>query len=217
MESNAVRKVLALVLASAMMLSLSACENEKKAGDSSAASSTSASINKQAAPGGELVTLKVQDPKEVNYGAAVVVWCGVNDNKANSDVVNLKVKVKKGAAEGNHAINMYFSDMCNDAYANVNPKFNGGEVVVSADGKTNAPSKEVNDEFTLVIPNVSAKAGDEITVPVKVYNNPGFNTMKLIIGYDKEALEIEDITAGSDFPNSSFNLNLNPNVKFVTE
>lgn len=56
--------------------------------------------------------------------------------------------------------------------------------------------KEIT-EPTLVVKNVTAKAGDEFNVAVSVYNNPGFLSMLVSINYDEKVLTLTDVTNGS--------------------
>ena len=47
-----------------------------------------------------------------------------------------------------------------------------------------------------VVGDAQGKAGDTITVPVSITNNPGIVSLKLSVGYDPAVLELVDATAG---------------------
>lgn len=50
---------------------------------------------------------------------------------------------------------------------------------------------------TVTAENVSASAGGQITVPVKISSNPGFTNFAIALDYDREVLELVSIESGS--------------------
>ena len=54
------------------------------------------------------------------------------------------------------------------------------------------------------ISSVTAKAGDEITVPVKLNNNKGIAAISFTINYDQSALTLTEVTDGALFKDASF-------------
>ena len=51
-------------------------------------------------------------------------------------------------------------------------------------------------QCVFVVGDAQGKAGDTITVPVSITNNPGIVSLKLAVGYDPAVLELVDATAG---------------------
>lgn len=66
------------------------------------------------------------------------------------------------------------------------------------DPDANIPALDESKTF-LKVENVSAKAGDEIEVPVVIGNNPGIWSAKFMLKYDTDALELIGTKAGTVF------------------
>ena len=56
---------------------------------------------------------------------------------------------------------------------------------------------------TVSLPDLTAKPGDTISVPIRFKNNPGLISAKVKVGYDTTALELLGTDLG-DFPDSSY-------------
>lgn len=55
-----------------------------------------------------------------------------------------------------------------------------------------------------VVSNVTGKPGDTVEVTVSATNNPGIVSLKVLVGYDAEVLELVSAVKGADFSDTSF-------------
>lgn len=64
---------------------------------------------------------------------------------------------------------------------------------------------------TITVSSAEGYAGDEITVDVSLANNPGFVSMKLLVAYDAEVLELTNKAAGATFGTMAFSQTMDAN------
>lgn len=56
----------------------------------------------------------------------------------------------------------------------------------------------------IIIPDISAKPGDTVSVPITIKNNPGITGLSLVVGYDMNNLKLTDTENGDVFANKEF-------------
>ena len=103
-------------------------------------------------------------------------------------LATLSFKIKDDAAAGTYPLTLTYS--CEDDFYNCfangmeTVEFEGqeGSVTVVADEPAGVP--------TIELPTLEAEAGDQISVPVLLKNNPGIVSARLKVGYDASALEL---------------------------
>lgn len=61
----------------------------------------------------------------------------------------------------------------------------------------------------IIIKDVKGNAGEKVSVPVTIKNNPGIDNLTLIIGYDTENLTLENVENGNVFSESEFDATIN--------
>ena len=61
-----------------------------------------------------------------------------------------------------------------------------------------------DDCIAVVLPKMSAKPGETVTVPVELKNNPGFTNLSLILGYDAEKITLDEVKNGDVFEDADF-------------
>lgn len=74
---------------------------------------------------------------------------------------------------------------------------------------TPAPSTENPEIGDITTGFAACKAGAEVTIPVKFEANPGVASLKLNIEFDRDALELTDVTNGNVFDAESFVIDKN--------
>lgn len=62
-----------------------------------------------------------------------------------------------------------------------------------------------NDKYpSFLVDNVNTSCGEDLTVYVKLINNPGFLTMAMNIEYDSSAMDLIEVENGLDYENYNF-------------
>lgn len=64
-------------------------------------------------------------------------------------------------------------------------------------------NEEVYDDPTIVVDSVSANAGDEVSVSIELFNNPGILGMLISIEYDESVMKLVDVKNGNIFSKSN--------------
>ena len=101
-------------------------------------------------------------------------------------LATLSFKIKDDAAAGTYPLTLTYS--CEDDFYNavdmdvVEFGAQEGSITVIADEPAGVP--------TIELPTLEAEAGDQISVPVLLKNNPGIVSARLKVGYDASALEL---------------------------
>ncbi len=144
------------------------------------------------------------NPYTINFCNAIA-----DENYTGELFATLTFKVKDDAAAGSYALTLDF-DCDADFYEagiDMNAVYFGeseGVVTIVEDAPV-TPDEPTYTEPTVVIPTIEAKAGDEISVPVKLVNNPGLVSALIKVGYDANVLElVAKPTPGEDFPAGNF-------------
>lgn len=83
--------------------------------------------------------------------------------------------------------------------------------ILDADNVCTTCGEPVYAEPTIYLNNSCGNAGDEVTVDILLANNPGFNSMKLLVEYDSDVLELVDRTHGDTFGKMVYSQTLDAN------
>ena len=114
------------------------------------------------------------------------VWLNSSDTTYNGNYLNLTFKVLANAAAGSAQVTVTYNagDISNYNEDDVNFAIVPGTVTVTP---------PVSDS-AITVGTATAAPGAEVTVPVSVSNNPGFNTFVLGIAYDTTRLSLNTVT-----------------------
>ena len=116
------------------------------------------------------------------------VWLNSTDSTYNGEILSLTFDVLAGAAAGDASVAVTYNSGDISNYNEDDIEF----MLVS--GKITVKDVPVGTG-TITVSKVVAKAGDEVSVPITVFNNPGIIGMGLTVDYDA-ALSLVSVTDG---------------------
>lgn len=92
-----------------------------------------------------------------------------------------------------------------DAEGNISP------ISVFEFGYDTSDDEVIEEDFeisedcpAIIVPNISAKPGDTVSMPITIKNNPGITGLSLIVGYDMNNLKLMDTENGNLFADEEF-------------
>lgn len=156
------------------------------------------------------------DAPEDYKGFSAFLWMAAlsNSNKfipfsADSEIVQVKIKIKDDAKDGNYELifNPNGSSYCDDS---VGIHFDMANPVITV-GNAEAPEAfDVSSTTNPVIyaENASVQPGDEITLSFRLANNPGIIAATTLFNYDNTAMTVEDIIITDALSNGTFQTNI---------
>ncbi len=117
-------------------------------------------------------------------------------------------EMKKNSFEGdeNLVLTVVKSSYAKSAAYNYGIKHKVGTSGTVITPESSPENPEIGDITTGI---AVCKAGDEVTIPVKMEANPGVTSLKLNIQFDKTALELTDVSNGNVFDAGSLSIDTN--------
>lgn len=134
-------------------------------------------------------------------------WFDLSKNRDflfEGEFISLKFRIKDNVPEGTYPVNITETDFSNYGSETKEPEtvipdsVINGSVTVS-DRDISAEDSQNNSGFTVFADNVSGKCGDEVTVNLRMKNNPGMCAMILVFEYDSGALELLESSSAGEF------------------
>ncbi len=114
------------------------------------------------------------------------VWLSGKDTTYTGEILTLTFKVKESVADGDVpvAVTCTVGEISNYDEEDLIFDLVAGKVVVKAAIDEDAPQ--------IYIDNVTARAGERISVPIRLKNNPGITGMRVFVDYDDSVLTLVD-------------------------
>lgn len=143
---------------------------------------------------------KVPDGYEPKQASDYVIWLDVSEERDfifNGEFVLVTMKIKEDAPDGVYPI-VIDTDL-SDVEGNkiVSDKDISGSICINS--KAEPFDGDSTDDFVFYGDSVSCKPGDTVEFNINIANNPGLAAFRILIYYDSNAIEIEDMEAAGEF------------------